>query len=76
MKKFQKKFATVFVDELGFHKVMLPSGEVIPHDVKSVTIDEIHCSEVTITFLCNITTTRKEALIQYDKKPNENNHFF
>jgi hypothetical protein len=67
MKKFQKQFATVFTDEFGFHRVMLPSGEVIPHDVKSVTIDRINYSEVTVNFLCNITTTKKEAINKYKK---------
>jgi hypothetical protein len=67
MKAFNKIFATVFTNDNGSHKVMLPSGEIIPHDVKSVTIDQVNYSEVTLTFVCNITKTKEEALEQYNK---------
>jgi len=68
MKPFIRIFATVFTDDSGYHKVMLPSGEVIPHDVKSVTVNEVGHSEVTVTFLCNVVPTKDDALEKYKKE--------
>jgi hypothetical protein len=65
MKSFCKKLATVFTDEMGFHKVMLPSGEVIPHLVKTVTTDEVAFSTVQFDLVCNIVQTKGEALEKY-----------
>jgi len=67
MRKFNKKFATVFTNNSGFHKVMLPSGEIIPHDVKSVTTNAMGYSEITLTFLCNVVPTKEDALENYKK---------
>lgn len=67
MKKFNHGFVTVFTNDNGSHKVMLPSGEIIPNDIKSLTIDEVNYSEVTVTFICNITKTKEEALEKYKK---------
>jgi hypothetical protein len=68
MKPFNRIFATVFTTKYGAHKVMLPSGEVIPHDVKSVTVNEVGHSEVTVTFLCNVVPTKDDALEKYKKE--------
>jgi hypothetical protein len=67
IKSFKKIFATVFTTESGYHKVMLPSGEIIPHDVKSVTVNAVGYSEVTVTFLCNVVPTKEDALEKYKK---------
>lgn len=67
MKKFCKKLATVFTDENGYHKVMLPSGEVIPHLVKTITTDEVGFSTVQFDLVCNVVPTKKDALEKYVK---------
>ena len=67
MRKFNKIFATVFTEN-GFHKVMLPSGEVLPHLVKSVTTDEIEISQVEIEMLCNVVSTKEDAVKLYSKE--------
>lgn len=68
MKSFCKNLATVFIDKLGFHKVMLPSGEEIPHLVKTVTTDEIAFSTVSFDLVCNIVSTKEEALKKYKEE--------
>lgn len=68
IKSFKKIFATVFTTENGYHKVMLPSGEIIPHDVKSVVINAMDYSEVTVTFLCNVVPTKEDAILNYKKE--------
>lgn len=64
-KKFSKHFATVFVEN-GYHKLMLPSGEVIPHLIETVTVDSIEYSKVTLTAICNVVSNKEEALKKYD----------
>jgi len=66
MRAFAKIFATVFTEN-GFHKVMLPSGEVLPHLVESVTTDGIEISKVKIEMCCNVVATKEEALELYSK---------
>jgi len=67
MKNFCKSFITVFTEN-GYHKAMLPSGEVIPHAVKSITVDAVDGSKAKFDFACNIVGTKEEALEQYQKK--------
>lgn len=66
MRKFSKIFATVFTEN-KCHQVMLPSGEVLPHLVESITTDGIERSKVTITMVCNIVATREDAIKEYSK---------
>lgn len=48
---------------------MLPSGEVIPHLVETVTVDVVDFSKVTMTLYCNVVATKeKEALEKYSKE--------
>jgi hypothetical protein len=65
MKKFCKCFVTVFTDKNGKHKVMLPSGEEIPHLVKTVTTDDVLFSTVQFDMACNVVATKEEALEKY-----------
>ena len=64
-KRFNKAIATVFCEN-GFHKVMLPSGVVLPHSVKTVTEDGVFTSSVTITMICNVVQTKREAVKKYE----------
>ena len=66
MKKFNKAFITVFTEN-DHHKAMLPSGEIIPHCVKSITTDGIHMSKAKFEFVCNVVATKEEALENYKK---------
>ncbi len=66
MKSFNKKIATVFTDG-KHHKIMLPSGEIIPHLVETITTDNVEFSKVTMTMICNVVETKEEALSNYSK---------
>jgi len=66
MKSFNKVFITVFTEN-GHHKAMLPSGEIIPHAVKSITTDGVHLSTAKFKFVCNVVATKEEALEKYKK---------
>lgn len=65
MSRFCKQFVTVFTDENGYHKVMLPNGEEIPHLLKTVTTDVVGFSKVEFEITCNIVATKDEALEKY-----------
>jgi len=68
MRIFNKLLVTVFTDESGHNRLMMPSGEVVFHEIKSVVVDEINKpSMCEITALCNIVSTKKEALENYKK---------
>lgn len=67
MKYFNKSLVSVFTDENGQHKVVLPSGEVIPHLVKTVTTNEPGFSIVMIEMVCNVVVTKNDALENYKK---------
>jgi len=62
--KFKKSLATVFVDN-GVHRVMMPSGEIIPHDIETLTTSRPDFGEVTVTFLCNVAENKEQALSNY-----------
>lgn len=64
MKSFNKSFATVFTDG-KHHKVMLPTGELVPHLIKTVTVDAIDFSKVEFELLCNVVETKEDALKSY-----------
>jgi hypothetical protein len=64
--KFKKSLATVFTEN-GFHRVMMPSGEVIPHDIETLTVSKPEFSEVTVKFLCNVAENREAALKNYQE---------
>jgi len=68
MKSFCKSFVTVFTDKNGHHKVLLPSGEEIPHLVKTVTTDEVMNSTVQFDIACNVVSTKEEALKKYKEE--------
>lgn len=60
IKKLSKSLATVFVED-GHSKVMLPSGEIIPHLVETIVTDGVELTKVTMTFVCNNVGSKKEA---------------
>lgn len=67
MTEFNKKFATIFTDESGQNRVMFPSGEVLPCDIKSTVIDEVDKPALCrITFLANICQTEEQAKKRYN----------
>lgn len=66
MKGFNKHFATVFTENEA-HKVMLPSGEVIPHLVQTIANDGIEMATVTMTLACNVVATKKDAIDRYNE---------
>ena len=55
MRTFNKRHATVYVDENGHHRIMLPNGETIPGDIKSHVVDDLEdLAQVRLTLLANI----------------------
>lgn len=67
--EFNKDFATVYTDDRGQHKVVLPNQINIPFIIETITVDTVgEDAHVTVTFLCNITRTEAEALEKYNKK--------
>jgi hypothetical protein len=64
-RRFNKEIVTVFCEN-GYHKVMLPSGVVLPHAVDSVTQNGVYSSTVTITMICNVVQTKREAVKNYE----------
>jgi len=67
MRSFNKGLVSVFTDENGYHKVMMPSGEVIPHLIKTVTTNEVDFSKVEFEMICNVVATKEDALENYKK---------
>lgn len=67
LKTFGKSLATVFIED-GHQKVMLPSGEVIPHLIETIVVDGVEKSQVTMTFLCNNVGSKEEAIELYKKE--------
>jgi hypothetical protein len=65
MKSFNKNLVSVFTDERGNHKVILPSGEVIPHLIKTVTTDDVEIAVVEFKMICNVVATKEDALQKY-----------
>lgn len=66
MKRFQKVFATVFTED-NHHKVMLPSGVVLPHIVETVTADGVSHATCKVEMVCNVVATKEDALKEYAK---------
>jgi hypothetical protein len=64
MKNFNGTFVTVFTEK-GYHKAMLPNGEVIPHAVKSIVTDEVGYANARFDFVVNILPTKEDALAKY-----------
>jgi len=66
-KNLNKMFCTVFTEN-GYHKLMLPDGTVVPHQVESVVTNEIEKSRATITVACNVVATKEDAFEIYLNK--------
>lgn len=68
-KGFHKEFATVYTDELGQHRLMLPEGIDLPHIVRTVIVDDAGDPSVAvINFMVNLVPTKSDALMGYGVK--------
>lgn len=67
-KIFSKNLPTVY-SEKGMHFVLLPDGKKLPDIVKTTVIDDCNdlFATVIIELRCNICSTQKEALENYEK---------
>ena len=63
---FDKKFASVYTDKDGQHRVILPNGEDITGIITTMVVDEVgQDAYCTAHFFVNLVPTREEALKKY-----------
>lgn len=68
-KEFIKSIATVYCEN-GMHFILLPNGTKIPNIIKTIVEDtgDNQPALVKVEFLCNICSTKEEALKLYEKE--------
>lgn len=67
-RKFNPIFPSVFTDEKGVHRVVLPSGEEIPHLTETVVTDKAGAGEIPVLafkVVVNLVSTKEEAIKLY-----------
>lgn len=68
-KGFIKDYATVYVDDQGQQRIMLPEAIDVPHLVRTVVVDEPGAPAVCVcSFMVNIVPKKSDALKGYGVK--------